>query len=108
MEYVQSMKPGTNKSEQALIRSLGGTSHKNSGRGMKKADGTVDEFIVDVKESGKSFTINTEVWSKICTDAAKVDFRKDPALIVSLNNGEIKLVVIALDVFERLIDAETD
>ena len=102
------MKYGTNKSEQALIRSIGGTPHKNSGRGQKKADGTVNCFVVDVKEGGKSFTLNTSVWAKVCTDAAKVDFRKDPALIISLNDGKTQLAIIALDVFERLIDAESD
>ena len=103
------MKYGTNKSEQALIKGMGGKPHKNSGRGQtKKADGTVNGFVVDVKEGGKSFNLNTSVWAKICTDAAKVDFRKDPALIISLNEGKTQLAIIALDVFERLIDAESD
>jgi hypothetical protein len=101
------MKHGTNKSEQAIIRGLGGKPHKNSGRGQKKGDGTLQDYIVDVKEAEKSFTLNTSVWAKVCTDAAKVDFRKDPALIVSFNGGETQLVVIALDVFEGLIHAET-
>ena len=108
MEHVQgTMKRGTNKSEQALIRSIGGKPHRNSGRGQRKADGTLNDFVVVVKESGKSFTLNTDVWAKVCTDATKVDFRKDPALIVSLNEGQTELVVIALDVFERLINAES-
>ena len=102
------MKYGTNKSEQSLIRSMGGTPHKNRGRGQKRADGTVNGFVVDVKEGGNSFTLNTSVWAKVCTDAAKVDFRKDPALIISLNDGKTQLAIIALDVFERLIDAESD
>lgn len=98
------MKYGTNKSEQALIKGMGGKPHKNSGRGQRKADGSLDSFVIDVKEGGKSFNLNTSVWAKICTDAARVDFRKDPALIISLNEGKTQLAIIALDVFERLID----
>lgn len=102
-------RPGSLAREQAIIKSMGGTPHPNSGRGQtKKADGTVKDFVVDVKEGGKSFTLNTSVWAKVCTDAARVDFRKDPALIVSLNDGKTQLAIIALDVFERLIDAESD
>jgi len=101
-------RPGSLAREQAIIKAMGGTPHPNSGRGQtKKADGTLNDFVVDVKESGKSFTLNTDVWAKVCTDATKVDFRKDPALIVSLNEGQTELVVIALDVFERLINAES-
>jgi hypothetical protein len=98
---------GTNASEQALIKRMGGKSHKNSGRGMKKADGSWNNFIIDVKEAGRSFTLNTDVWSKICTDTAKVNIHKDPALIVSFTDTGTKLAVIALDVLERLL-AESD
>lgn len=103
MECIPLMKYGTNKSEQALIKGLGGKSHKNSGRGVRKADGTWDRFIIDVKETEKSFTLSTNVWSKVCTDAAKVDYTKDPALIVSFNNGLVKVAVVPLDVLEDLI-----
>lgn len=101
------MEYGTNKTEQAIIKAMGGKSHKNSGRGMKKGDGTWRNFVIDVKESPKSFTLNTDVWAKICTDAARVDILKDPALIVVFNNGKTRLAVVALDVLERLV-AESD
>lgn len=97
------MKRGTNRSEQALVKQMGGTPHRNSGRGMKKGDATYKNFIVDIKERGKSFTLNTDAWAKICTDAARVDMTKDPALIIVFND-KTKLAVIALDVLERLID----
>ena len=97
------MKYGTNKSEQAIIKAMGGTPHKNSGRGMRKGDGTWEGFIIDVKETDKSFTLNTNVWAKVCTDAAKVDYTKEPALIVSFNGGKTKVAIIALDVLEGLV-----
>ena len=102
-------KNGSLQQEQDFVRSIGGTPHKNSGRGqLKKGDATWHQFIIDVKHTNKSFTLNTDVWAKVCTDAARVDFRKDPALIVSLNDGQTQLAVIALDVFERLINVESN
>ena len=97
------VKHGTNKTEQALIRQIGGRPHKNSGRGLNKADGQWGNFIVDVKETGKSFTLSEDVWSKVCTDAARVDFRKDPALIVWFYEHDVKLAVVPLDVLEDLV-----
>lgn len=102
-------KNGSLKQEQGFVRSIGGTPHKNSGRGqLKKGDATWHQFIIDVKHSEKSFTLNTDVWAKICTDAARVDILKDPALIVVFNNGKTRLAVVALDVLERLMDAQPD
>ena len=101
-------KYGTLASEQAFVKRIGGASHPNSGRGqIKKADATWNNFVIDVKESGRSFTLNTDVWSKICTDTAKVDIHKDPALIVVFKDTNTKLAVIALDVLESLL-AESD
>lgn len=98
-------KNGSLKQEQNFINNIGGTPHKNSGRGqVKKGDGTWHEFIIDVKHANKSFTLNTDVWAKICTDAARVDILKDPALIVVFNNGKTRLAVVALDVLQRLVE----
>jgi hypothetical protein len=42
-------------SERAEIKKIGGTPHKNSGRGQyQKSDATWNHFIVDVKEYKKS------------------------------------------------------
>lgn len=102
---------GTNATEQALIRRMGGRVHKNSGRGHRKADGTWHQFIIDVKECKSSFTLSQKVWAKVCTDAAKTDIHKNPALIVVFG-GKTKLAVVALDVLEELIEggsgAESD
>jgi hypothetical protein len=41
-------------SERAELRRIGATPHKNSGRGkIQKADGSLDRYIVDVKEYSK-------------------------------------------------------
>ena len=93
--------PGTNKSELAILKSIGATPVKNSGRGQKKGDGTLDNFMVDVKESGKSFTLNESVWAKACGDAlTHTDL--DPLLLVVLG-GQTRLAVIEWDVLEVLL-----
>lgn len=93
---------GTNKTEQSIINRMGGTPHKNSGRGMKKGDGSYENFTVDVKEAKASFTLNKNVWSKICTDAMK-NRGTDPMLLVVLD-GQTRLAVIELGVLEQLLE----
>ncbi len=58
---------------------------KNSGRGdHQKGDAIMDEFLVDYKEASKSFTLNNNVWSKVCTDSLKVGLQYHPILKVIL------------------------
>ena len=46
------MNKPTLKSEQAIIKAIGGTPHYNSGRGLtEKGDGHWSTFTIDVKES---------------------------------------------------------
>ena len=94
---------GTNKTEQAIMKALGGKSHKNSGRGMIKGDGTYKGFTVDVKETKSSFTMSKSVWAKICTDSVKNN--QDPMLLVVLDGGT-RLAVVEFDVLDRLLDIE--
>lgn len=94
----------SNKSERAILDSMGAKPHPNSGRGyIKKGDGTWGNFIVDVKEASRSFTLNMKVWQKVCTDTIRTDPSKDPALVVVLE-GKHKLAIVPLDVLEDLID----
>lgn len=94
---------GTNKTEQSIIRQMGGAPHKNSGRGkVKKGDGSYENFTVDVKEAKSSFTLNKDVWAKICTDSLK-NRGTDPMLLVVLD-GQTRLAVIELAVLEELLE----
>lgn len=97
-------KNGSLKQEQNFIKSIGGTPHRNSGRGMKPGDGSWHQFVIDVKHRIKSFTLDEKVWAKICTDTVNVSIDKEPALIVVFDSN-IKLAVIALDTLEELIEA---
>lgn len=94
---------GTNKTEQSIIRSIGGTPHRNSGRGVRKGDGTYERFTVDVKEAKSSFTLNRTVWAKCCSDAVKN--HQDPMLLVVLN-GQTRLAVVEMSVLEELLNGD--
>jgi hypothetical protein len=96
----------TNKSEASELKRMGAKVHKNSGRGQVKGDGSLDEFIVDVKEYSKSFTISIDNWAKICTDTMKVDKSKSPMLQLVLRDGNrvIRLSVVEWSIQEDLIE----
>lgn len=91
-------------SERSELKRAGLKAHKNSGRGMVKADGSDDEFVVDVKEYSKSFSITQDNWAKIVTDTMRVDRSKNPALMLVIGEGskKIRLAVIEWNVFEEL------
>ncbi len=100
------MAKATNKTEAAELRRMGAKVHKNSGRGMIKGDGSLDEFVVDVKEANKTFTLSQDVWAKICTDAMKVDKNKSPMLQLVIGEGsrKVRLSVVEWSIQEDLIE----
>lgn len=85
----------SNKSERNELAIAGAKPHSNSGRGQwKKGDGSDNTFVIDVKEASKSFTLNESVWSKICTDAYRVDPFKAPQLLIVLGVENKKRLAI--------------
>ncbi len=90
-------------SEKSESKRLGAKQHKNSGRNTKKGDATWENFTVDFKEVGKSFTINKDVWAKATTDAIRNN--NDPAIVVVIGDSGIKtrLAVIELSLLEQLL-----
>lgn len=91
-------------SEKSESKRLGAKQHKNSGRGIRKGDASWENFTIDFKEVGKSFTINKDVWAKATTDAIRNN--NDPAIVVVLGESGIKtrLAIIELSILEQLID----
>lgn len=91
-------------SERGELKRIGAKPHVNSGRGPVKADGSLDDFVVDVKEYSKSYSVSQDSWSKIVSDTMKVDRKKDPALMVVLGEGnkKVRLAIIEWEVFEQL------
>lgn len=91
-------------SEKSESKRLGAKQHKNSGRNTKKGDASWENFTVDFKEVGKSFTINREVWAKAVTDAIRNN--NDPAIVVVIGDSGIKtrLAIIELSLLEQIMD----
>jgi len=91
-------------SERSESKRLGAKQHKNSGRGTHKGDASWENFTVDFKEVGKSFTLNKEVWAKATTDAIRNN--NNPAIVVVLGEEGIKtrLAVIELSLLEMILD----
>lgn len=86
---------------------MGAKPHKNSGRGQyQKADGTLDRFIVDVKEYSKSISINENIWAKVVTDCLRTDNTKNPLLMLVLGTGgrKTRLAVIEWEILEELLE----
>jgi len=90
-------------SERSELKRIGAKPHKNSGRGMTKADGSLDKYVVDVKEYSKSFSVNQDVWAKIVTDTLKVDPEKSPVIMLVLGETKkVRLAIIEWNEFELL------
>ena len=91
-------------SEKNESKRIGAKQHKNSGRNTKKGDATWRNFVVDFKESSKSFTINQDVWAKAVTDSIKAGADKSPAIVVILGEGNKKtrLAIIEFDLLDQL------
>jgi hypothetical protein len=89
--------------EASESKRIGAKQHKNSGRGTHKGDATWENFTVDFKEVGKSFTLNKDVWAKATTDAIRNN--NDPAIVVVIGSEGIKtrLAVIELSLLEQLL-----
>ncbi len=91
-------------SEKNESKRINAQQHKNSGRNTKKGDATWRNFIVDFKETSKSFTINQDVWAKAVTDSIKAGTDKSPAIVVILGEGNKKtrLAIIEFDLLDQL------
>ena len=92
-------------SEANEIKRLGARAQKNSGRGWReKGDATLGSFLIDVKESAKSFSLNRKVWAKVCSDAFRE--RRKPGLWVVLGEGndKVRLLVIEGSVGQEMLE----
>lgn len=97
-------------SERSESKRIGARQHKNSGRNTQKGDATWKGFVVDFKETPKSFTINKDVWAKACTDAIKAGTDKAPAIVVVLGEGnqKVRLAIIELELLEQMVNDGTE
>jgi hypothetical protein len=95
-------------SERGESKRIGAKQHKNSGRNNQKGDATWNNFVVDFKEVGKSFTLNKEVWAKATTDAIRNG--KDPAIFVVIGEEgkKTRLAIIELGILEQLVEEKNN
>ena len=93
-------------SERSEAKRDGAKSQKNSGRGQyQKGDAKWHQFLVDYKESNRSFNLNKEVWAKICTDTFKVSRDMHPVLKIILGqDSKVRLGIIEWSVLEELVN----
>lgn len=80
---------------------------KNSGRGIQKGDAQLDNFTVDYKFTGKSFTLNRAVWAKVCEDAKSNNY-SDPTLKVIIgeeNEVKTRVWIVEDQMFHDMLDA---
>lgn len=93
-------------SERSEVKRDGATAQKNSGRGdYQKGDARWNGFLVDYKEAGSSFTLNKDVWSKICTDTFRVDRNMFPALkLIIGKESKVRLAIIEWATLEDLVN----
>ena len=93
-------------SEKNESKRIGAKQHKNSGRNTQKGDATWREFVIDFKESEKSFTINQDIWAKAVTDALKAGKDKSPAIVLILGKGNKKtrLAIIEFNLLDQLTE----
>ena len=91
-------------SEKSESKRIGAKQHKNSGRNNHKGDATWRNFVIDFKETSKSFTLNQDVWAKAVTDSIKAGTDKSPAIVVILGEGNKKtrLAVIEFELLDQL------
>jgi len=99
-----------NKREKAVVYCNDATTTENSGRGMRKGDGTWHNFLVDWKFAKASFKLDKNVWAKVVTDTLKSDKEKNPALIIVLGEGNetVRLAIIEQEVLEQLDNHNND
>jgi hypothetical protein len=93
-------------SERSEVKRDGAKAQKNSGRGdYQKGDAKWNQFLVDYKEASRSFTLNKDVWAKICTDTFKVSRNMHPALkIIIGEDAKVRLGIIEWSILEELIN----
>ncbi len=99
-----------NKTEAAELKRIGATPVKNSGRGLRKGDGKLFPFLVDVKEYTKSFSVSRGVWAKLSVDAIS-NGKMLPALLLCLREKDdppLRLWVVGEKAFLEMREAWLD
>jgi len=92
------------RTERQEIKKDGAKAVKNSGRGLKKGDAQLFNFLVDYKHCGKSFTLSLKNWQKHAKDSWNDNYRHPCLSVVLGEDSERKLAVIEWSVFKELVE----
>lgn len=94
-------------SEELEAKRDGAKLHRNSGRGwVEKGDASLGPFLIDYKESAKSFTLNRRVWGKVQADALRM--RLQPVLRIVLGDKpdeKLRLWIVGDAMFRDMLEA---
>ncbi len=71
-------------SEEAELKRIGATPVPKSGRGLKKGDGLLGPFVVDVKEYSDSYSISRKAVAKLCKDSQTHMNHPEPLFVLAL------------------------
>ena len=77
---------------------------KNSGRGLKKGDATLNEFVIDYKHNASTFTLTRVAWIKMRKDAWRSNYKYPCISVVLGEDSDTKVAIIDWDVFRDLIE----
>ena len=77
---------------------------KNSGRGLKKGDATMGEFIIDYKHNGKTFTLTRDAWIKLRKDAWNSNYKHPLISVVLGEDSDVKVGIIEWHLLKELIE----
>lgn len=94
-------------SERAEVKRDNARAQKNSGRGkIQKGDAVWrDNFVVDYKETNRSFGLNEKVWRKIVSDAFSLSSDAHPVLKVIIGeDNKTRLAIIDWALLEDLVE----
>lgn len=85
--------------EKSQVKRLKARPQKNSGRGKhKKGDATKGNFLIDVKEYGKSYSVTQDKWAKVSSDAWLAGNRTPSINLVLGDESKTRLLIVPEDV----------
>jgi hypothetical protein len=91
------------RTEKQEIKRDGAKGVKNSGRGMRKGDAELNEFLVDYKHNASTFTITRKAWRKMQKDSWNAEHKYPCISVVLGEDSDTKVAIIDWAVFMELI-----
>lgn len=77
---------------------------KNSGRGFRKGDATLNQFVIDYKHNTSTFTLTRDAWIKMRKDSWRSNYKYPCISVVLGEDSDTKVAIIDWDVFRDLIE----